>query len=208
MREWSTADKSDWGNGPWQSEPDKRQWTDAATELPCLIVRGPSGALCGYVGVPDTHPLHGKSYHDANLESHGGLTFSDPCSPHDDETIQQYRRKLPMHEAQAKTYPHGDSAAWLKEFKPLLDDPQKFAEHIQASRVCHIPEPGEPDNVWWFGFDCAHAFDFCPAFSKHRPVYSDEVYRDINYVTAEVTNLAHQLKHFQEIKNDRPEGDN
>lgn len=28
--------------------------------------------------------------------------------------------------------------------------------------VCHVPEPGQPDDVWWFGFDCGHAFDSQP----------------------------------------------
>lgn len=49
--EYRTADKSQWGEGPWTAEPDKRQWRDEATGLPCLIVRGPHGAFCGYVGV-------------------------------------------------------------------------------------------------------------------------------------------------------------
>jgi len=28
--------------------------------------------------------------------------------------------------------------------------------------ICHVPEPGEPDAVWWLGFDCAHAWDYSP----------------------------------------------
>lgn len=28
--------------------------------------------------------------------------------------------------------------------------------------ICHVPAEGEPDNVWWFGFDCAHAGDEIP----------------------------------------------
>jgi hypothetical protein len=62
--EYRTTDKTEWGAGPWQDEPDKRQWTDAVTGLPCLIVRGPIGALCGYVGVSSDHPLHGREYDD------------------------------------------------------------------------------------------------------------------------------------------------
>lgn len=61
-REWRWLDKSAWGSGEWTSEPDKKQWADAATGLPCLIVRGPFGALCGYVGVPQDHPAFGLHY--------------------------------------------------------------------------------------------------------------------------------------------------
>ncbi len=27
-KEWRFIDKSKWGEGPWQSEPDKMQWLD------------------------------------------------------------------------------------------------------------------------------------------------------------------------------------
>lgn len=53
------VDKSGWARGVWDSEPDKIQWQDAETGLPCLIVRGPVGALCGYVGV--VIPVNGQT---------------------------------------------------------------------------------------------------------------------------------------------------
>lgn len=92
--EWRTIDKSDWPRGQWDDEPDKMQWQDEATGLPCLIVRGPAGALCGYVGVGPTHPWFGIGYSEcpsvcedvycdhspgAAVRCHGGLTFSDKC---------------------------------------------------------------------------------------------------------------------------------
>lgn len=83
--EYRTIDKAGWGNGPWNDEPDKKQWQDEATGLPCLIVRNEHlGFLCGYVGVSRSHPLHGKSYDDdaaRDLEVHGGLTFASKCMP-------------------------------------------------------------------------------------------------------------------------------
>jgi hypothetical protein len=78
------VDKSGWPSGPWQSEPDKKQWEDPATGMPCLIVRGPAGALCGYVGVALGHPCFGRDYcHEAvtALEVHGGITFGNRCQP-------------------------------------------------------------------------------------------------------------------------------
>lgn len=79
--------------------------------------------------------------------------------------------------------------------------------------VCHVPKPGDPDNVWWLGFDCAHAGDFSPA-SGNRFVgrgypwpdtpydhatatasedWHIEKYRDVAYVQRETNQLAEQL---------------
>lgn len=80
--EWTNTDKSDWPEGEWKYEPDKRQWLDEETGLPCLIVRGPSGALCGYVGVGKDHPFYQLDYSNEKLwgiDVHGGLTFSNHC---------------------------------------------------------------------------------------------------------------------------------
>lgn len=164
-KQYHSVDKSSWRKGEWTNEPDKIQWPDEATGLPCLIVRGPSGALCGYVGVPDTHPWHGKSYTDAigaheehctdgdcwghsigsNIRVHGGLTFSDAC-----------------------------------------------AHSSEERGICHVPGPGEPDNVWWFGFDCAHSGDLCPSYERHYGAGYDS-YKSVDYVRREVTELAKQL---------------
>lgn len=72
-------------DGPWQEEPDKKQWQDKATGLPCLIVRGPVGALCGYVGVPQEHPDHENDYDNVEVDVHGGLTFAGFCAPGEPE---------------------------------------------------------------------------------------------------------------------------
>ncbi len=86
--QWDNVDKSSWPAGAWQDEPDKKQWTDKATGLPCLIVRNAIGALCGYVGVGKAHPFHGDSYHDHyELPAHGGLTFAAACSAGPDPSV-------------------------------------------------------------------------------------------------------------------------
>jgi hypothetical protein len=81
-REWKFERCASLRDGPWKAEPDKKQWTDEATGLPCLIVRNLSGALCGYVGVPPEHPAFKKHYNDLEGEflCHGGLTFSSHCA--------------------------------------------------------------------------------------------------------------------------------
>lgn len=182
---YNTQDKSDWGPGPWQTEPDKVQYTDI-TGLPALIVCSHIGSLCGYVGVPEVHPWHGVGYghpmtctHEPlhkscyecdgdfspgySINVHGGITFSNFCTP----------------------------------------------EPNFARDICHMVEPGEPDHVWWFGFDCGHACDLSPAMLAglvRCGMYRDlseamaawgrrgqEIYRDIPYVVNEIHQMALQL---------------
>lgn len=144
-------DKSKWDRGEWDAEPDKIEWRDEATGLPCLIVRGPSGALCGCVAVSEGHAAFKKDYDDVDVRVHGGLTYADHCA--------------------------------------------------EDGHICHVPQPGEPENVWWLGFDCAHSGDYCPGSSKYRAGSSAdlfarkgwETYRTVAYVRSQVTQLAHQL---------------
>lgn len=142
--EYHTVDKSAWADGPWKNEHDKVQYTDPVTGMPCLIVRGPSGALCGYVGVNEGHPCYEKGYEDVPVEVHGGLTYSAFCTENE----------------------HG---------------------------ICHIPEEGEPDKVWWLGYDCAHLGDKCPAYERFGSFGYGEVYRNMDYVKGENAQLARQL---------------
>lgn len=79
-RAWyDVVDKSGWDRGPWDDEPDKVQWIDAATGLDCLAVRGPMSCWCGYVGVPPGHRFYGVDYETPDVDVHGGLTFADRC---------------------------------------------------------------------------------------------------------------------------------
>ncbi len=86
-KEYTVINKSAWGAGPWVDEPDKAQWADDATGLPCLIVRSlhTTGALCGYVGVPEGHRYYGAKYDDVDVDVHGGLTYAAACRVAGDE---------------------------------------------------------------------------------------------------------------------------
>jgi hypothetical protein len=146
-----------WERGPWDSEDDRYEWRHGG--YPCLAVRGPMGAWCGYVGLPPGHPWHGKDYDSVDdVEVHGGLTYSKDC--------------------------HG--------------------------LICHTPREGEPADVWWIGFDCAHCFDLVPGMEallikighqKQCTVLQEEdVYRDLAYVEREVNSLARQAKRKEEAR--------
>lgn len=73
--------------GPWDTEPDRAQWVDESSNLDCLILRQPRfGNFCGYVGVPASHPLHGRTYGDPEVDDlsvHGGVTFGGACQDKD-----------------------------------------------------------------------------------------------------------------------------
>ena len=80
-------DKSKWGDGEWNNEPDKVQWPDSETGLPCLAVRNRVGTWCGYVGITKEHPAFEKDYNDIDEwpEVHGGLTYADFCQENNKE---------------------------------------------------------------------------------------------------------------------------
>ncbi len=74
--------RTTWPTGPWDTEPDIVEWRAPESEYPCLIVRGPSGSLCGYVGLPEGHPWHGQAHSavDEAVNVHGGLSYANECS--------------------------------------------------------------------------------------------------------------------------------
>jgi hypothetical protein len=166
MTEQLTApsiDKSTWGPGAWQDEPDRVDFMHAG--FACFALRHEeNGHWCGYVGVPREHPFYGKEHGEvsSDLDGHRGVNYSAPCD---------------------------------------------------GGRICHVPEPGMPDDVWWFGFDCGHAFDLSPGIAaRMRELHANmsaaghpradafdrkhdfmEVYRALPYVRREIERLAEQL---------------
>jgi hypothetical protein len=134
-------DRSEWDRGPWDSEPDKVQWKDGATGLDCLAVRHPhSGHWCGYVGVPPGHLLHGKGYDTPAVYPHG-----EGCESGDES---YHYSCTPGGVLSA----HGDLT--------FADECQEADAPCRG--VCHVAAPGEPDKLWWLGFDCAHCDDASP----------------------------------------------
>lgn len=165
-----------WGEGSWVDEPDRMDFE--AYGLPCLLLRQlTSGHWCGYVAVHPGHPLHGVHYDDVpeHCSAHGGLTFSDSCEQEkDNNAFSSYLRQS------EKTWGY------------TIGDPKKAS-------ICHDVASGEPDNVWWFGFDAAHFMDVRPGINMVlRPyggAWSDvpETYKDISYMRRECENLAKSL---------------
>lgn len=70
-----------------------------------------------------------------------------------------------------------------------------YADACSGS-ICHVPKPGEPDDVWWLGFDCCHGGDVVPMFvtmGMRSWFGRAEKYRDVAYVRRETKRLAQQL---------------
>lgn len=203
-------DKSDWGDGAWQREPDKMQWPDERTGMPCMMVRGPSGSWCGYVGVLPGHPAYGQPYQDIDVSVHGGLTFSDVCA---DTSRAAWRRARAMKQKmvlEAARFPKGDAARWLTRWRGCWRSYAEWRARAHAITICHVAEPGEPDCVWWLGFDMAHLGDLMPGVKAlldsmpwragkglAYPGGPEEVYRDVAYVKAQCAGLAKQLSRIK-----------
>lgn len=173
-QEWRFGKTDGFPDGPWTSEPDKVHWIDKATDLDCLIVRNRSGALCGYVGLPPGHRLHGKGYSecladdcgaewcyehspDCAIDVHGGLTFSDSCDEQRPEGICH----VPAEGRPKNVWWFGFDCAHYRDLTP-----------------------GEVKTA------IDHNFQY--PFSDPRKD-GESVYRDVAYVQAECTSLARQL---------------
>jgi hypothetical protein len=81
VRHWTcygrVDDRSQWTrrHGPWSLEGDV--YARVYRYYPLVLLRGPSGAWCGYVGIPAGHPWHGADEAAlGHVAVHGGVTYS------------------------------------------------------------------------------------------------------------------------------------
>jgi hypothetical protein len=78
-------DKTLWGAGPWQMEPDQLEFEYKGFK--CELKRNHVGCWCGYVGIPKDNPIladiddindedyMNMDYDNIPLDVHGGLTY-------------------------------------------------------------------------------------------------------------------------------------
>ncbi len=166
-------------HGEWENEPDHEEFVHA--ELPCIVHRTKMGHLVGYVGVPLGHP----------------------AAPERLKDIHEF-----MREGWQK--PDGD---WAMIPRPDILPNMADVSYQDLDVEVHggLTFSGVGDNYIgrregfkWFGFDCAHAWDYCPPTDPivHK-IHVDitgrtgpgghETYRNWEYVKREVMNLAEQL---------------
>jgi len=161
----------------WDTEPDKLEWEHAGFK--CLILRtSEMKHLCGYVGLPKWHPYYGKEYGQCLLGCEGNVPDFHP--------------------------PNERDAYWynctFEENHPSLE------KIIRVHGGLTFSQEGDgkswDKDLWWLGFDCAHAGDLVPGirtlldkeghYMRGR-IGITEVYRSISYVVKETEHLAEQL---------------
>lgn len=150
--------------GPWDDEPDELFWTDEKTGYECHFCRNHSGALCGYVRIPESHPLHGVNY---------GAEVSTSMKPLLNVVMDgPLGKRSPMQAFLAA----GD----ITRIDILFDvhGGVTFSDTFDT-------------GGYWYGFDCSHCYDLSPGYDNS---WGDRQYRDVEYVKAECASLAKQLK--------------
>lgn len=154
----STEDKSTWGEGPWQQEPDILEWKEHGFH--CMIKRAPTGALCGYVAVEKGHPIFGLNYYKSDFYIEDVLS-GEAVS---EALLQKQINEINVHGG--LTY----AGKWEEE-----------------------------SDLYWFGFDCSHAWDFIPKYDEISELEKDtewgakKEYCNIAYVKASCNSLAEQI---------------
>lgn len=105
---------------------------------------------------------------------------------------------------------------WSGDGLDFESAPVNYAD-VCDGLICHVPEPGMPEKVWWFGFDLDHCFDFAPGRARFEreaaeadPVLAEldrrqaelereypqmrEIYRDLAYARHMAETLARELR--------------
>jgi hypothetical protein len=166
--------KSQWGKGPWQDEPDHLEWDDQETGLRCMIEREIYfGTLCGYVGIGPTHPAY-EIHHD-------GASF---------EEAKLYRESLRANLFSGNVVTRPEPIPGVGE---IVHSIKVHGGLTFSGKIV------DGSTLWYFGFDCCHAFDVMPfrwkEFDDVRKKSNFKIeYRTIDYVKGECHELARQLK--------------
>lgn len=107
-----------------------------------------------------------------------------------------------------------------KELFAGIEADLNYGDHCDGV-ICHVPDPGMPDDVWWLGMDFGHALDYAPGMAareaemetrlpamreigervrrlEHEVPSLRPLYRDLAYVKAETESLAEQLRKIAE----------
>ena len=153
----------------WENEPNELGWTDKKTGYECLILRmRDAGHLCGYVRLPEGHPLYGVGY---------------------SAEFPELLKSLAEVEMNSPVGKRGAINVFFMALRGSMSVGDLFDVHGS------ITFSGRMRNRegFWYGFDCAHAGDLQPESAKRYGFDPEGVYRDIEYVKTECTRLAAQL---------------
>lgn len=131
-------------------------------DFPCSIWKTDMGHLCGYLGVPPSHPWYrqDQSFLGAlgEIRVHGGITLA----------CHEKSSRVPSEEYRAAS------------LKAPVGGPYPKLEWVDAPNKDDASWPHDTgQDVWWIGFDCNHLWD------QDSP-------KDERYVRNELEELARQ----------------
>jgi hypothetical protein len=75
-------------------------------------------------------------------------------------------------------------------------------EGPEGHMICHVPEPGESDKIWWLGFSCGNLNDIQPGMdalllkvggNPVRSTFLHQSYKPVGFVKSECARLAAQI---------------
>jgi hypothetical protein len=188
-RAWTYIDKSAWGPGPWDGEPDRVFWVHNG--LVCMVLRGPMGSFCGYVGVPSGHSMHGLKDDETSQwpffdQPHGGLTWLGELPG--DNVVFLCDLAAAGHPLEYASYWYfGFDCAHAGDTSPML---LKYARDYATPKVqlqTSMPAGWSPSNAPGPSIEAGLQYVTDAAESA---LLSRDVYRDIDYVLDEVGKLA------------------
>lgn len=153
----------------------QKDWTTKAG-FRAVIVLPDIGHHCGYVGIPPSHPLHGKNYGDVC----DCLVFPS------DESMGK-RGVIPIFCSNGEATPDA-----------------VFDVHGGINFSGGDSDyPAKSTDLWWFGYDCGHSGDgrsesYLKTMEERYPnqpfMWTDRgVFRDVDYCISECESLAQQL---------------
>ena len=154
--------------GPWDKEPDKDSFESSG--YPCVMKRVYGGVWAGYVGVPESHPLHGIDYTDS-------IRVPDAILNRDVDL---------------------DKLCLLSSVLQSREDVKNSMIQLGLAIDVHKGVTfsgklsGVSDSDWFFGFDCGHAGDLMPEYTN-KAFSDNNTYRTYEYVKEQCEKLAEQL---------------
>lgn len=94
---------------------------------------------------------------------------------------------------------HPAYGQYYDEVKVEVHGGLTYADQCRGS-ICHVPQEGMPEDVWWLGFDTAHAGDLVPGYPRDWPSDASDTYKSRAYAEAETRRLAEQLEFVGELR--------
>lgn len=164
----------------------EKDWITAAGLRAVVRIHESLGHRCGYVGLPPSHTLYGVSYSD----KHPFLRFDSS-------------RKFDDHAPVLAVFAHalrGDEEGEMNSPEMVFEVHGGLTYSSSGTKTGYPLE--EPNDLFWYGYDCGHAGDapspeFIAAKEAADQYYytrlGTDIHRTLEYCIVECESLARQL---------------